>query len=49
MNFWQRQGQYEYEVTSDGKYSGWVRYVGGKMVDGRWPEFNIYSGQTRGL
>lgn len=51
--FWQTLGQYEYEVEvgadSHMYYTGWVRCVGGRMADGRWPEHNIYTGKKRGV
>lgn len=46
MTFWQRLGQYEYEV-SEGDYTGWVRCVGGQLADGRWPQWNTYTGERR--
>ncbi len=49
---WQRQGQYEYETVyysraNNHGYTGWVRCVGGRLADGRWPHFNIHTGATR--
>lgn len=38
--FWQRIGQYEYQVGSKG-YTGWYRCVGGRMSDGVWPQWKI--------
>jgi hypothetical protein len=44
---WQTFGLYEYEYTSAGNYTGWYRYVGGRLTDGRWPEWNNRTGQER--
>lgn len=38
MKGWQTLGNYQYEYDSKG-YTGWVRYVGGKMSDGTWPQW----------
>jgi hypothetical protein len=46
MKLWQRLGQYEYE--HDGShYTGWYRCAGGRMFDGRWPEWNYRTGEER--
>lgn len=51
MTFWQTLGRYEYEVAQGTDrapcYSGWVRCVGGRLADGRWPQWNIYTGKKR--
>ncbi len=48
MTFWQTLGHYEYEVDDEGfHYTGWVRCVGGRLTDGRWPEWNIHTGERR--
>jgi hypothetical protein len=44
--FWQQMGRYEYEVNGM-KYTGWVRCVNGWLADGRWPNWNSYTGATR--
>ena len=47
---WQQQGGYEYEYEEkDGglRYTGWYRCVGGRLADGRWPEWNDETGATR--
>lgn len=46
MIFWQSLGNYEYEVGASG-YTGWCRCIGGKLADGRWPEWNGYTGEQR--
>jgi hypothetical protein len=46
MVFWQTLGRYEYEVNETG-YTGWVRCVGGRLADGRWPKWNINTGERR--
>lgn len=45
--FWQTIGQYEYEVARDIGYTGWYRCVNGQLADGRWPERNGKTGETR--
>jgi len=48
MKMWQSQGNYEYEYDhSRERYTGWCRCVGGRMADGRWPQFNNQTGETR--
>lgn len=48
MTAWQRLGQYEYEYSYDrSAYTGWYRCVGGRMADGRWPQWNSKTGETR--
>jgi len=47
---WLPQGQYEYEVTEEyfgGPMlnTGWVRCVGGKLADGRWPMWHPEYGK----
>lgn len=44
---WQRREQYEYEVDQKGEYTGWYRCVGGRLADGRWPEWNEKTGEKR--
>lgn len=45
---WQTIDQYEYEYEYDENgYTGWCRCVGGRMSDGKWLEFNIYTGERR--
>ena len=40
MNTWIVLGGYEHEVSEDGKtFTGWYRCVGGRLADGRWPEW----------
>jgi hypothetical protein len=46
MVSWQILGQYEYEYTSRG-YTGWYRCVGGRMSDGKWPQWNFKTGEAR--
>ncbi len=46
MHWWQTLGQYEHEVSGS-QYTGWVRCVGGRLADGRWPEFHQHTGATR--
>lgn len=49
--FWQIQGAYEVEVIVDRNgmpaYSGWYRCIGGRLADGRWPEWHTQTGATR--
>jgi hypothetical protein len=46
LTSWQRIGNYEYE--HDGHdYTGWHRCVGGRLADGRYPEWNYQTGETR--
>lgn len=49
--FWQTLGRYEFEVKegTDGNcyYTGWIRCVGGRLADGRWPQWNEYTGEER--
>lgn len=51
MTFWQTFGRYEREVVQgkDGVlyYTGWVRSVGGCLVDGSWPQWNLHTGEKR--
>jgi hypothetical protein len=44
---WQTVGQYEYEIKEGTGYTGWYRCEGGRLADGRWPEFNYKTGKTR--
>lgn len=44
---WMTLGRYEYEYDENGCCTGWCRCVGGRMANGRWPEFNSYTGVTR--
>jgi hypothetical protein len=37
--WWQTLGQYQYEVGSDGRYTGWYRCVGGQLADSTWPQW----------
>jgi hypothetical protein len=46
MTNWQTIGQYEFEYNEHGVYTGWYRCVGGRLTDGRWPEWNS-SGAKR--
>ncbi|MFA5127706.1 MAG: hypothetical protein WC457_01730 [Patescibacteria group bacterium] len=39
-------GAYEYEYDRYG-YTGWYRCAGGRLADGRWPEWNFKTGATR--
>ena len=45
---WLQVGQYEYEgdLQNNG-YTGWYRCVGGRLADGRWPEWNLHTGEQR--
>lgn len=43
---WQRVGNYEYEHNGH-DYTGWHRCVGGQLADGRHPEWNYKTGETR--
>jgi hypothetical protein len=43
---WQTQGKYQYEFDSGG-YTGWCRAVGGRMSDGRYPQWNYKTGEQR--
>jgi len=43
MTSWQTIGQYQYEYDENG-YTGWYRCVGGRLADGRWPEWNSKTG-----
>ncbi len=45
--FWQRLGNYEYEVGMNGDYTGWFRCVGGRLRDGRWPVWHIGTGEEK--
>lgn len=46
--FWQQMSNgYEYEVDEEKGYTGWVRCTGGRLADGRWPNWNSYTGATR--
>ena len=48
MNTWIVLGGYEHEVSENGKtFTGWYRCVGGRLVDGRWPEWNSSTGEER--
>lgn len=53
-SWWHPLGNgYEYELACDdqrhiGPYAtGWCRCVGGRLADGRWPEWNYNTGQQR--
>lgn len=46
MHGWQRIGPYEYQFDKNG-YTGWCRCVGGRLADGRWPEWNQNTGEKR--
>lgn len=41
MSFWQKIGDYEYEVDKVGKYTGRYRCIGGRLSNGKWPVWNI--------
>ncbi len=45
--WWQTLGKYQYEVNEKDDYTGWQRCIGGKLADGRWPEWNYKTGATR--
>jgi len=51
MTFWQTLGRYECEVAQGTGgilyYTGWIRYVGGLLADGRWPQWNRHTGKKR--
>jgi len=47
MTFWQTLGQYEYECSREVGYTGWCRCVGGRLSNGRWPQWNNNTGGTR--
>jgi len=47
MSFWQTLGNYEYEVDENLRYTGWVRCAGGRLADGRWPKWNMHTGEKR--
>lgn len=39
---------YEFEVSYEtGTYTGWSRCIEGRLADGRWPERNFRTGETR--
>lgn len=39
---------HEFEVSyKTGTYTGWSRCIGGRLADGRWPERNDRTGETR--
>lgn len=38
--------EYQYEYTEQG-YTGWHRCASGRLADGRWPEWNYKTGETR--
>jgi len=46
MTSWQTLGKYEYEYDQSG-YTGWCRCLGGRLADGRWPEWNANTGGHR--
>ena len=46
MTEWQTQGRYQYEYDENG-YTGWCRYVGGRLSGGRWPAWNNQTGAKR--
>ena len=35
---WQQIGNYEYQFSEKG-YTGWYRCVGGRLTNGRWPQW----------
>jgi hypothetical protein len=37
---WQVLAGYEYEYNEGQRYTGWYRRIGGKLPDGRQPEWN---------
>lgn len=39
-------GGYEFEVDGEDCYTGWYRCIGGRLADGRWPEWH-HDGRTR--
>lgn len=43
---WRRFGQYEFEVNEHSQYTGWYRCVGGRLANGRWPQWNDATGAT---
>jgi len=47
MTSWQKIGLYEYEYDQRGKHTGWYRCVGGQLTNGRWPQWNHNTGETR--
>jgi len=46
MYAWQQIGGYEFQFDANG-YTGWYRCVGGRLADGRWPQWNYLTGEAR--
>ena len=46
MTAWLTQGRYEHEYDAKG-FTGWYRCVGGRLADGRWPEWKSKTGEKR--
>jgi hypothetical protein len=50
ITFWQRlyigSGGYEFEYDEHG-YTDWYRCIGGRLADGRWPEWNTKTKEVR--
>lgn len=44
---WLTIGGYQFEYDENGQYTGWYRCVGGRMADGRWPQWNNNTGASR--
>lgn len=46
MTLWMQLGSgYEFEYDEHG-FTGWYRCIGGRLADGRWPQWNS-AGQER--
>jgi len=48
MIVWSTVGQYEYEYSySLHDYTGWYRCIGGRLANGRWPQWHSKTGDKR--
>lgn len=50
MTLWQQlsfcNNRYEFEYDQR-DYTGWYRCIGGRLADGRWPEWNYRTSEKR--
>ena len=45
--FWIKTGRYEWEYDKSGRLTGWYRLADGCFPNGRWPERNSQTHETR--
>jgi hypothetical protein len=47
LTAWQTHGDYQFEYDENG-YTGWYRCVGGRLADGRWPQWHRNGKEATG-